>query len=147
MEREKILIDTNIFVEFLLKQERAIESLNLMVMVEEKKFEAFVTGFSLHTIEVILDRNKKHVLLEQFLKRVTNAQALTVYQTTLQEEREIALLAPQVGLDFDDGLQYFVTKAVGASFVSFDHDFDKTDLKRIEPDALMQNHGESQSFS
>src|SRR4051794_17280926 len=105
MERKKILIDANIFVEFLLRQKRAMESLRLMRIVEAKKFEAFVTGFSLHTIEVILDRNKKHVLLEKFLKRVMNASALTVYQTTMQEEREIALLAPQIGLDFDDGLQ------------------------------------------
>jgi uncharacterized protein len=111
--------------------------MKLMGKIEEKKFDAFVTSFSLHTIEVILNRNKKHTLLNDFLKRVMNAPALTVYQTTIQEERDIALLAPQVGLDFDDGLQYFVTKALGASLISFDHDFDTTDLKRIEPHSLL----------
>jgi uncharacterized protein len=137
MEREKILVDANIFLEFLLNQDRAEESMKLMGKIEEKKFDAFVTSFSLHTIEVILNRNKKHTLLNDFLKRVMNAPALTVYQTTIQEERDIALLAPQVGLDFDDGLQYFVTKALGASLISFDHDFDTTDLKRIEPHSLL----------
>ena len=137
MEREKILIDANIFLEFLLNQDRAEESMKLIGKVEEKIFEAFVTGFSLHSIEVILNRNKKHTLLNDFLKRVMNASALTVYQTTVQEEREIALLAPQVGLDFDDCLQYFVTKTLGASLISFDRDFDITDLQRVEPGALL----------
>jgi predicted nucleic acid-binding protein len=133
MDQQNIVIDANIFLEFLLKQERATESVQRMRAVERGSVVAFVTSFSLHTIEVILHRHKKHQLLADFLQRVRNAQGLTVYQTTTDEERTIALLAPQVGLDFDDALQYHVAKILSVPLVSYDRDFDPTDLKRLEP--------------
>lgn len=42
-------------------------------------------------------------------------------------------LASKVNLDFDDGLQYYYAKKLGVNIISFDKDFDKTDLKRLEP--------------
>ncbi len=48
-------------------------------------------------------------------------------------------LASRVGLDFDDGLQYYYAKKLGASIISFDKDFDKTDLKRLEPASLLES--------
>ncbi len=44
-----------------------------------------------------------------------------------------AELAFKVGLDFDDGLHYYYAKKIGLKLISFDKDFDKTDIKRLEP--------------
>ena len=135
--KEKIVIDANIFLEFLLKQERTAESVALMKRVEDGKFEAYITSFSLHSIEVILDRRKDSVLLEEFLDNVIQTQGLQIYQTEAIEEKDISALTRTLQLDFDDTLQYFVAKNLGAQLVSFDHDFDSTDLQRIEPRALL----------
>ena len=135
--KEKIVIDANIFLEFLLKQERTAESIALVKRVEEGEFEAYITSFSLHSIEVILDRRKDSVLLEEFLEKIIQTRGLQIYQTEAIEEKDISALTRTLQLDFDDALQYFVAKKLGAQLVSFDHDFDATDLKRVEPSALV----------
>ena len=137
MARKKIVIDTNVFLEFLLQQQRREESIQLMREVEQGRIDAYVTSFSLHSIEVLLDKHRKTRTLEQFLTRVVHAQGLTVYQTSPDEERQIAVLTQKIKLDFDDTLQYYVTQTLGAVLVSFDTDFDRTDMKRVEPSALV----------
>ena len=57
MEQKKIVIDTNIFLEFLLRQERGNESIKLMEKVEQGTVDAHVTSFTLHSIEVLLDKH------------------------------------------------------------------------------------------
>jgi predicted nucleic acid-binding protein len=42
-------------------------------------------------------------------------------------------------LDFDDALQYYVAKRLGAeAIVSYDRHFDKLDVPRIEPSTLIK---------
>ena len=137
MERKTLVIDTNVFLEFLLLQERKDECVKLMQAVERGSLEAYVTGFSLHSIEVLLHRYRKTTALEQFLQRVIAAQGLMVYQTSPAEELHIATLSKGLPLDFDDALQYYVTQTLEAVLVSFDKDFDRTDISRIEPSALL----------
>ena len=67
------LVDTNIFVEFLLEQERTDESLRVMGRIERGELEAYVTSFALHSIAVILDRKKELDVLEKFFERVIQA--------------------------------------------------------------------------
>jgi len=51
---------------------------------------------------------------------------------------EASIFAQQIGLDFDDGLQYFIARKVGAeAVVSFDRHFDRTDLRRVEPAEIL----------
>jgi len=50
------LVDTNIFLEFLLKQERREESVRLMQHIERGTMIAHVTSFTLHSIEVIVEK-------------------------------------------------------------------------------------------
>ncbi len=133
MAQKKIVVDTNIFLEFLLKQQQQEECLDLLLNIERGAIEAHITSFSLHGIEVLLDKRNKTELLEQFLGRVIQARGLKVYQTSPQEEKDIAALANKIGLDFDDALQYYVARTLGAALVSFDKDFDRTDIKRITP--------------
>lgn len=133
MDQKKIVVDTNIFLEFLLKQRRQDESVQLMRAIEEGKVEAYVTSFALHGIEVALERVKQVSGLEQFLDWVIHAQGLSVYQTSPDEEKQIAALTQKITLDFDDTLQYYVTQTLGAVLVSFDTDFDGTGIERVEP--------------
>ena len=131
------LVDTNIFVEFLLEQDRAEESLRIMERIEQGELKAYITSFALHSIAVILDRRKELDLMEKFLERVIQAKGLQVYQTEPIEEKAITALMRTVRLDFDDTLHYFVATKLVATLISFDRGFDKTDLKRIEPQMLL----------
>src|SRR5262245_32488793 len=108
ISKVRYLIDTNIFVEFLLDQERADESLRIMELIEHGKLEAYVTSFALHSIAVILDQRKEIDLLEKFLDRVIQAKGLQVYQTEPIEEKTINTLIRSIKLDFDDTLHYYV---------------------------------------
>jgi len=42
-------------------------------------------------------------------------------------------ISEKYNLDFDDSYQYLIAKTNNLTLISFDKDFDKTDLKRIEP--------------
>lgn len=132
-----LLIDTNIFLEFLLKQEQSKESLALMKEIEHGRFYAYVTSFALHSIEVILDRARKQTELKRFLLRVTEAKGLTVYPTSPEEEMEAVVVSQNFSLDFDDALHYYVATILDLVLVSFDSDFDHTDIKRIEPSQIL----------
>jgi len=137
IQGSSLLIDANIFLEFLLEQERASASLALLKEVEEDKRAAYVATFALHSIEVILDRYEKPTTLKKFLFRVAATQGLTVYPTSTEEEQQIVSLTQKLPLDFDDALHYYVARSLDLTLVSFDHDFDQTDLRRVEPSQIL----------
>ncbi|MGC9178904.1 MAG: PIN domain-containing protein [Vulcanisaeta sp.] len=58
---------------------------------------------------------------------------LVIIDLPLEEEIMAAELAAKVDLDFDDGLHYYYAKRMGLKIVSFDGDFDRTDIGRLEP--------------
>ncbi len=61
------LIDTNIFLEILLDQERSSECKEFLNKNSEK---IFISDFSLHSIGVILFRNKKREIFLDFVQDV-----------------------------------------------------------------------------
>jgi len=130
-----ILIDTNIFLEVALAQERSEECKMLLNAISKGDLEATVTHFTIHAMAAILGKGSR---LVEFLRNVEGSEGLNVYTTSISEEMSVALMADGIGIDFDDTLQYFVAKKIGAdSIASFDKHFDGLDLPRIEPrDAL-----------
>jgi predicted nucleic acid-binding protein len=97
---------------------------------EEDVIKSHVLHFTLHGISAILGDPK---LVSRFLSEITTWRGLTVVDVPIDEEIVASELANSVGLDFDDGLQYYYAKKAGLQIVSFDRDFDKTDVKRVEP--------------
>jgi uncharacterized protein len=134
---QNILVDTNVFLEFLLEQDRYQESLSLMRAVEQGTRNAHITTFALHSIEVILDGAGRQKKLGRFLLWVTRAKGLTVYPTSPEEEREVVAITQRLQLDFDDALQYYVCSHLNLTLVSFDKDFDRTGIERKEPSELL----------
>lgn len=125
-----ILLDTNIFIEYLLDQEHAGDCGGLLTLLSEGKVEGVVTRFSLHSIEVIY----KNPLLGGFLEGIDRSLGLSVHDTTTAEESEVARLSARSGMDYDDAMQYFAAKKLGAdAIVSFDRHFDGLEVKRGEP--------------
>ncbi len=68
------------------------------------------------------------VLVFCFLRELTKL-CLEVKELALSEEIIAAELASKVGLDFDDGLHYYLARKLWAAIVSFDKDFDGLDIE------------------
>ena len=50
-----------------------------------------------------------------------------------------ALISQKIKRDFDDTLQYYVAEKLGAdAIVSYDEHFDDLDIRRMEPQELLQ---------
>jgi len=130
------LIDTNIFLEILLDQERGKECEKFLMKVENGEISAVVTSFSLHSIAVILERLKNINAYEEFLKVILNLEGLVVYSTNPGDEIEVCKIAKKFNLTFDDALQYYVADLFKLKLVSFDSDFDETDMKRISSEEV-----------
>ncbi len=131
-----ILIDTNILLEFLLGRKRKIECKRLLDLASAGEVEATVTHFSLHAVEAIMGGGENLALLLANLER---SEGLYVYDTTVSDEVAAVVLGGKIRRDFDDALQYYVAKKVGAEgIVSFDRHFDGLDVRRLEPTAVLR---------
>ena len=124
------LIDANVILEVLYKRDKWKECYDFLNKVKRGDVRAYILHFTLHGISTILGKPK---LVLKFLSEILTWHGLTIVNLTVEEELIASELASKVGLDFDDGLQYYCSKKLGLRIVSFDKDFDKTDVKRIEP--------------
>jgi predicted nucleic acid-binding protein len=124
------LADANVFLELLYRRERWGECRDFLSKVKAGTIKSCVLHFTLHGVSAILGDPK---LASRFLSEVATWRGLTVIDLPIDEEIVASELANSVGLDFDDGLQYYYAKKAGLQIVSFDRDFDKTDVKRVEP--------------
>lgn len=118
------------FLELLYKRDRWRECRDFLNKVKAGAIKSHVLHFTLHGISAILGDPK---LVSRFLSEIATWRGLTVIDLSIDEEVVASELANSVGLDFDDGLQYYYAKKAGLQIVSFDRDFDKTDVKRVEP--------------
>jgi predicted nucleic acid-binding protein len=131
-----ITIDTSIFVEMILAQERADDCRLLFDFVAEGEIEAIVSHFAIHAIEVMFPPEKQ---LSEFLEAIESSKGLKVYDTSLIDEKQVALLSKKTGLDFDDSIQLYVAKVTSSStIVSFDRHFDNLDIPRSEPSQILR---------
>lgn len=127
----RLLIDTNIFLEVLLEQERAREARRLLANTEEHDF--FMSDFSLHSIGLLLFRRHQHDTFRRFLTDMFVNAGVDMASLVASEMEAVAQSAEQFGLDFDDAYQYAVAKEYGLTIISFDSDFDRTERGRRTP--------------
>ena len=79
-------------------------------------FLFILSNFSIHSVEVILDRFKKLDVLEMFLEDLSMFTSLEVINTYISDEVKIVKSISKIGLDFDDSLQYYVAKKRALQF-------------------------------
>ena len=129
------VVDTNIFLETMLDQNRADECEAFLKKMARGELSGVVSRFSIHAIEAIVGKGE---MIGTFLRDVNSSIGLRVYDTDTPDEITVALFQETSKLDFDDALQYYVVKKLGAEgIVSFDRDFDNLDIKRFEPNQII----------
>ena len=129
------LVDTNIWLELLLEQERAGE---VRQFLQETPAESlWMTDFSLYSIGIILMRVGKSSLWEDFVSDVVERSETRLVSLSVKELKQIPALGLRLGLDFDDAYQYIVAEKYDLTLVSFDADFDRTPRGRRTPGEMI----------
>jgi predicted nucleic acid-binding protein len=148
-EQSALLIDANIILEFLLGRERQAESLALLKLTSTGDVTAWVMSYAVHSIEYMLYRDGDLTILRTFLELLHTSHGLRVYDSTPVED--LAALAftkkanARLQLDFDDALHYATAKKHHFTLVSFDQDFDRTDLPRKTPADILSQYKDNAS--
>jgi predicted nucleic acid-binding protein len=135
------LVDTNIWLEVLLEQERKVESYSFLKNTESSLL--YITDFSLYSIGIILIRLEKSDVLEKFVSDAIIESGINVIRLKPEDMKQIIKIGKEFSLDFDDSYQYAAAEQFGLSIVSLDSDFDKTEKGRT---ALIELLEEEQSF-
>jgi len=130
MERLTYLVDTNIFLEALLDQGKAGDV--GAFFRRHDLGQLAVTDLSVHSIGIILFRLKEYRLFADFLDDVIVA-GMKVISLGPEDMKVMDRSARKFGLDFDDAYQYAAAKNHRLQLISFDKDFERTDLKHKEP--------------
>ena len=114
------LVDTNIFLEILLTQEKQEACRKFL---EVNVGSLYISDFSLHSIGVILFRNNKEEVFKKFLKDIIpNLEITTLLKMSYENLAEVK---KKLGLDFDDAYQYQVSRERNLKIVTMDKDFKK----------------------
>jgi len=121
------LIDTNIWLEIILEQEKAEEFKELLQSVSSSSI--FITDFSVYSIGIHLFRGKIH---NAFVKV-----GIRLIRLEPMDMRKILSISLRFNLDFDDAYQYVASQKYNLTIVSYDRDFDRTEKRRKTPLELM----------
>lgn len=127
----KLLLDTNIFLEIILEQNRSEEARALLGNPREE--ELFLSDYSLHSIGLLLFRRREHEVFQKFLNDIVINAGVAVISLLAEELDTVVTAAHTFNLDFDDAYQYAVAEKYNLTLVSFDADFDRTERRRKTP--------------
>lgn len=120
------LIDTNIFLEVLLKQEH---SNKCKTFLDENIDNLNISDFSIHSIGIILFKYNEENIFFRFIEDVvSNVNTLSLPR---ENYKEVIETRKQHALDFDDSYQFNLAKANNLSLVTLDKDFRKIKDKNI----------------
>jgi len=114
------LVDTNVFLEILLKRDKKEDCKKFL----DNNIENLnITDFSLHSIGVILFRYGKEEVFRKFVEDIMpNIKLLSL---PMELYREVVNVRKSLNLDFDDAYQYSVAKYRGLKVVTMDRDFER----------------------
>ena len=128
------LVDTNIFLEALLEQQKAKEVRSFFQKVDLG--EIFITDLSLHSIGIILFGLGKRELFISFLDDMI-IDGIEILSLQPEGLKLLNGIAQKFKLDFDDAYQYSVADKYNLQLISFDRDFDRTKRKKKEPSEIL----------
>jgi hypothetical protein len=128
------LIDTNVWLERLLDQQRSEEAGRFLDRTDPEHL--YITDFSFHSIGVILTRLNQAQAFIQFVQDLCLEGAVGLLHLEPSDMPDLVRVMDRFKLDFDDAYQYLAATKYRLTLVSFDHDFDRTEKGRKTPGQL-----------
>lgn len=134
----KFIIDTNILLEYLLDQEKSSDCETFLRFVRFMNGEAVISRFSLISLSIICSYKKISPQKNQhYIDVLKHERNIKIEDFELDDIAYISTIAIDKNLDFDDAIIYSLAQKYSCPIISFDKDFDKTDLKRLEPQEFL----------
>jgi len=130
-----LLLDTNIFLEIILDQEKSSEAKLLLTEAAEHNF--YVTDYSLHSVGLLLIKRNQRNDFDRFISDLILTGAVEMIFLAAEELLAVSRISEKFHLDFDDAYQYVAAEKNKLTIVSFDGDFDRTERGRKEPAELI----------
>jgi len=128
------LVDTNIWLELLLDQEKAQDVRRFFQVTGGDRIN--ISEFSLYSMGVILTQLKKDDLFKDFISDTLEEAGIRRIRLENQDLAKLLEVRKEFNLTFDDSYQYVAAQKHGLTIVSFDSDFDRTKLGRKTPAEL-----------
>jgi predicted nucleic acid-binding protein len=125
------LIDSNVWLERLLDQERSDEVGRFLDRVTSDHL--FITDFAFHSIAVIMTRLKQINAFLQFVQDTFINGSVSLIHLSPEDSHSIIQIMTKYNMDFDDAYQYVAAEKHKLIIISFDSDFDRTDLGKKYP--------------
>jgi len=132
-------VDSNVFLELELDQERADECEIFLNKVRKGVLRAITTGFHIDSILIVMENyGKSPSDLEIFLSSLLGYKGLEVYTLSILDRISATRWMDKLNLDLDDAIAYHVMKKLNIiKIVSYDRHFDSIkDITRLEPSEL-----------
>ena len=128
------LVDSNIWLERLLDQERADEV--RAFLDHTPAHTLFITEFALYSICLTLTSRQLVQELIEFLDDLSSGE-INLVRLSPQDLKQVITACQDFNLDFDDGYQYVAARIHGLTLVTFDRNFTRTDIERISPSQVV----------
>jgi predicted nucleic acid-binding protein len=125
------LIDTNIWLERLLEQEKSEMVKELLDIIPSENLS--ISDFSLHSIGVILHRLGKINIFDDFINDLFLNGDINYLSIEPMDNIEVAKLIRENKFDYDDAYQVVISLKFNISIVTFDKDFKKSGMQTISP--------------
>ena len=135
-KRLNFLVDTNIWLERLLDQEHSKDVKEFLEVISTDLLH--ISDFSLHSIGVILFRNKKSGLFYDFINDLFGQGNLKVLSLNPYDQVDLIELNLKHRFDFDDAYQYQLAIKYELTLVTFDGDFKKSKVRIVNPKEAIQ---------
>lgn len=130
------LLDTNIFLELFLDQDKADDVERLLRTAPKERL--YISEFSLYSVGIILFRRKLFDVFVRFVEDLIITGGIKLLRLSAEDTKKLAEVSQRFGLDFDDAYQYTVAEHYGLTVVSFDSDFDRTEKGRKTPKDVLE---------
>lgn len=131
----RLIVDMNIWLERLLDQERADEVARLLESIPDR--DLVISEFSFYSIGHILTAREQLLGFRRFVTDLFVYGHVSMARLTGGDFCDVLEAIEQYRLDFDDAYQYVTATSRELQLVSFDTDFDRTDLERLEPQNVL----------
>jgi len=130
------LVDANVWLELLLDQEQAGQVRDFLRAVPLG--ELAITDFALHSLGIILARNKRDDLFARFISDLLMDTGVHYVSLDFADLMAVTRTRERLPLDFDDAYQYVAAEKYNLTLVSFDADFDRTERGRKTPAEVLE---------
>lgn len=133
--RVRYLVDTNVWLERLLDQEKSIIASRFFDLIPTDSL--FVSDFSIHSIGVILSRLEKYDIFEKFINDLFINGQIELLSLNPTDLHDVIGNIRKYKLDFDDSYQFSVAQKYDLTIVTFDKDFNAKGIKKQTPDDIV----------